>query len=435
MIEETTTNRNYPKPNTKNLLRDDVARLRNALDQIDADVHTIKQEQTQKSTVTDTIKNSLDQVKAKIESAPPVPALSSSDIAPNRFTLSWPQVMGATFYCLDVATDESFTTFVGDYENKKLTATSVSLTGLPDNTTYYCRIRSATLWVVSKSSTVLEVSTLDVEDKSHTFVYSGLIETWTVPAHVTSLTIEAWGAQGGFNNIGSVGAKGARMQGDFVVRPGDKLKILVGQQGPKMGNAIIHGNSYAIQCSGGGGGSFVVKEVEENGHLMNDGTRVEPLIVAAGGGGIGAENGAQDGVAGQTETSGSLDNRGNGQGGSDGNGGNSNSGGGGGGFLQGGSSKDIGGYPGASFLSGSGGGNSAMGTASGGFGGGGGCHEWRGSGGGGGGYSGGSGGYLVDGIYGGGGGGGSYNSGTNKITTETTRTGHGQVIFRWIGLV
>ena len=55
---------------------------------------------------------------------------------------------------------------------------------------------------------------------SETFLPVGSIETFTVPEGVTSITIEAWGAQGG----GSNGGKGARMKGDFTVTPGPELR-------------------------------------------------------------------------------------------------------------------------------------------------------------------------------------------------------------------
>lgn len=44
MIEKTTTNRNYPKPDINNSLQDDVAHIENAMDMIDTDIHGMKQE-------------------------------------------------------------------------------------------------------------------------------------------------------------------------------------------------------------------------------------------------------------------------------------------------------------------------------------------------------------------------------------------------------
>ncbi len=44
MIEKTTTNRNYPKPDINNSLQDDVANIENAMDMIDTDIHGMKLE-------------------------------------------------------------------------------------------------------------------------------------------------------------------------------------------------------------------------------------------------------------------------------------------------------------------------------------------------------------------------------------------------------
>ena len=97
---------------------------------------------------------------------------------------------------------------------------------------------------------------------TETFNYTGAVETWTVPAGVTSLTIKAEGAQGGSTPSSEPGGLGAVMTGTFTVTPGATLNILVGQQGG-MGSS-----------SNGGGGSFVT-DAGNN-----------PLIVAGGGGGI-----------------------------------------------------------------------------------------------------------------------------------------------------
>src|SRR6218665_3233039 len=97
---------------------------------------------------------------------------------------------------------------------------------------------------------------------TQTFNYTGTIENWTVPAGVTSITIEAKGAEGGYNTSSTTTAGlGASMKGDFTVVPGSTLKILVGQQPTNTAG------------NGGGGGTFVTD------------TSNNPLIVAGGGGG------------------------------------------------------------------------------------------------------------------------------------------------------
>ena len=65
---------------------------------------------------------------------------------------------------------------------------------------------------------------------SQTFNYTGSIQTFTVPAGVTSITMEARGAQGGSINVNCVasGGLGARMIGDVAVTPGEVISVLVG---------------------------------------------------------------------------------------------------------------------------------------------------------------------------------------------------------------
>ncbi|MEY4127313.1 MAG: hypothetical protein RL737_1502, partial [Bacteroidota bacterium] len=95
------------------------------------------------------------------------------------------------------------------------------------------------------------------------FNYTGTVQSYTVPAGVTTLTISASGAQGGGNTGGGLGAL---MSGDFTVTPGETIYIVVGQQGQLQ----IGGQSQ--NSSGGGGGSFVYRNANN-------------LLLAAGGGG------------------------------------------------------------------------------------------------------------------------------------------------------
>ena len=100
------------------------------------------------------------------------------------------------------------------------------------------------------------------------------IQEWLIPASGV-YRIEAWGASGGDggdlanggNDGDYSGGLGAKMSGDFLLSEGDKLHLLVGQQGL----------SYYNYNGSGGGGSFVAK-----GSLL---THTTPLLVAGGGGG------------------------------------------------------------------------------------------------------------------------------------------------------
>lgn len=240
---------------------------------------------------------------------------------------------------------------------------------------------------------------------------TGGIQTWTVPADGT-YRIEAFGGQGAANVNNVVGGKGARIRGDFALKAGQVLKILVGEMGAK---------STLYQCSGGGGGTFVA---------LSDNTL---LLAAGGGGGVGAA-GTSIGVGGTTVGDGTKDALGQGTGGTKGGGGLSgsiasvNGGGGGGGYSGDGTAKQTGsGYPGKAFLNGGQGGLSRLSYVSGGFGGGGGGQDGNTGGGGGGGYSGGSGGQYFNLLYAGGGGGGSYNTGTTPDAAAAVQSGDGKV--------
>ena len=52
---------------------------------------------------------------------------------------------------------------------------------------------------------------------STTFNFTGGMQTFTVPAGVTSVTIQAFGAQGGSNSMGVVGGQGGQATGTLAV--------------------------------------------------------------------------------------------------------------------------------------------------------------------------------------------------------------------------
>ena len=274
-----------------------------------------------------------------------------------------------------------------------------------------------------------------------TFDFSGAIVSFTVPACVTTVHIDAWGAEGGSGGsttVSTVPGRGARMSGDFAVAGGTSLSVLVGEKGE---NRPAPGGYNG----GGGGGSFVWQ------------TANQTLLIAAGGGGGGgglnntitAEHNGVDAVTTTTGTNGRGLTSG---GGTNGNGGTTpayspalsvNAAGGAGwlsngapGFSNAGCTPFAGG--GQRPLSGGAGGAAGYdGTTlgRGGFGGGGGAQGicGAGGGGGGGGYSGGGGGAsgTSGAAYKGGGGGGSYNGGTLQTNTPGARIGSGSVTITW----
>ena len=252
---------------------------------------------------------------------------------------------------------------------------------------------------------------------SKTFAYTGSIQTFTVGCGVTSLTIDAAGAQGGSQTYSSatVGALGADIKGTFTVTPGQVLTILVGGRGETPSNSLD---------GGGGGGSFV----------WNPSNTTAPLIAAGGGGGSGSCGTGTPGV-------GSATLGGSGSGGTCGSVNNGNgTGGGGAGWLSAGAGASSSGGCGAAAgaqtpLAGGAGGAPVNSdpwiNGTGGYGGGGGGGGNCGGGGGGGGYTGGDGGSnaILGGVQGQGG--LSYNAGTSQTNTAGVRSGDGQVVFTW----
>jgi len=240
-----------------------------------------------------------------------------------------------------------------------------------------------------------------------TFNYTGAQQIFVVPGGVTSVSIAAYGAEGGTNQndssiIGScrIGGKGGYATGNLSVSPGDTLFVYVGGRGYSGNDGGWNGGGISCTnkqtCSKGGGAS----DVRVGGITLND-----RVIVAGGGGGteysgcngFGGDGGGLTGGAGSEGTVSSK----NGQGGTQ-------SAGGAGGIHT---STQYNGMPGTLGVGGAGG-----------------IHPNGHSGSGGGGYYGG-GGSAVDAH---GGGGSSYIGGvTGGSTTAGVKLDHGQIIISY----
>uniref|UniRef100_UPI0026243364 glycine-rich protein n=1 Tax=uncultured Pontibacter sp. TaxID=453356 RepID=UPI0026243364 len=117
----------------------------------------------------------------------------------------------------------------------------------------------------------------------YTFNYTGSAVEWTVPAGVSSIRLEAWGAQGGsalMNGCTTTGGLGGYAKGELTVTPGQVLKIYVGGAGGAGNSGGFNGGgrggSDANTTSTGGGASDIRVGVAS----LND-----RILVAAGGGG------------------------------------------------------------------------------------------------------------------------------------------------------
>ena len=123
-----------------------------------------------------------------------------------------------------------------------------------------------------------------------TFNYTGGMQTYTVPAGVTSIQIECWGAQGGDSesctagpNPQEDGGLGGFAIGNLSVVPGEVLNIYVGGKpnngdlggGNELGG--FNGGGSGGQWAGAGGGA---SDVRQFGNAL-----INRVIVAGGGGG------------------------------------------------------------------------------------------------------------------------------------------------------
>ena len=277
------------------------------------------------------------------------------------------------------------------------------------------------------------------------FVYTGAVQSFTIPAGVTSITIDIAGASGGDGSNTYTGGLGARVQGTIAVNPGDVLDIYVGGQGANstvnvvtpsvaaFGHSLggIAGEAAQGQASpgGGGGGSTAIVD-----------TANQAILAEAGAGG-GGGGGAYD-SSGTAALNGSAGGNGGNAGAPIGNNGtsganyNANSTGGGGGSGATTTAGGNGGTAGtgntagiAGSAGGSNGGNGAS-TSN--------AYMAGGGGGGGGRYGGGGGGaggeqntspYYSSG--GGGGGGGSSYVPPNGTSTSGWQSGNGYVVISW----
>jgi hypothetical protein len=126
------------------------------------------------------------------------------------------------------------------------------------------------------------------------FAAVGYQQDWVVPAGVTSILVEVWGAQGEDNPF-RVGGKGGYATGTLATTPGQTLAVFVGTRAGFNGG----GNCYAPPEDGGmgGGGS----DVRQGGSAL-----ANRVIIAGGGGGSATfgSGGAGGGTTGNAGTAG-----------------------------------------------------------------------------------------------------------------------------------
>ncbi len=115
------------------------------------------------------------------------------------------------------------------------------------------------------------------------FNYTGTQQTWVVPAGVTSITVDAYGAQGGSNSPTNVNY-GGRVQADIPVTPGTTIYIYIGEKPNGVTGGWNGGGNGETGGQGGGGAT----DIRIGGTTLND-----RVIVAGGAGGAGFWSGQE----------------------------------------------------------------------------------------------------------------------------------------------
>ncbi len=135
-------------------------------------------------------------------------------------------------------------------------------------------------------SVVTTIATLVGTQTTMNFSATGSLQSFTVPAGVTQINIEAAGARGGrfeFPGGNVFGGLGAKVKSDFNVIPGQTLQIIVGEEGEFTGGLSNNGG-------GGGGASFVASGTTG----FSDFIPSNILVIAGGGGGAASNNAGDD---------------------------------------------------------------------------------------------------------------------------------------------
>ena len=200
---------------------------------------------------------------------PPAPTIghftaTPATIAPGgSSTLAWSGITGTPQAC-------TINEGVGP-----VTCADGSVVVSPSATTTY------TLTVAGLGGAVHALATVTIDATPHgtaTFSYTGFEQTWEVPAGVTQVTIEAFGAQGGAaaNLVGDPGGNGGAVTATISVTAGPLLAIFVGGAGGQGPAAGFNGGGDGGDGVVGGGGGGGASDVRQNGIRV---------VVAGGGGG------------------------------------------------------------------------------------------------------------------------------------------------------
>lgn len=181
-------------------------------------------------------------------------ALAPSNMEKNQFKANWQSIaIAPNSYVIDVSTAEDFVTFIPEYEDRTVSATSIIVTGLNPGTTYYYRVRSSNDGGYSDNSNAIEAITSP--DSPIATAGSDLSET--------SITA---------NWLAATGASEYQLD---VSTTGDFSSMLDGYD-----NLTIFGTSKTISGLEGGSTYFYRVRAKNASGISNNSESIETLTVA-----------------------------------------------------------------------------------------------------------------------------------------------------------
>jgi hypothetical protein len=156
-------------------------------------------------------------------------------------------------------------------------------------TTYYYRVTAVALSGTNEVEGPLsgQISAIPTYTAAKDISFANGIETFVVPAGVTTLKVEAWGGSGAasptYPGVGAAG-KGGKTEANLAVTPGETLNLFVGGAGTGATTNVGYngGGASSNPNSGAGGGATDVRQ---------GGTNLSNRVLVAGGGGGGGYSG------------------------------------------------------------------------------------------------------------------------------------------------
>lgn len=154
----------------------------------------------------------LAQLNVNITASPPsVPtANAATNVSSTSFTANWTAVSGATNYKLDVSTVSNFSSYVSGFQNRSVSGTSESVTGLNPNTTYYYRVRAQNSGGTSGNSGTITTQTAPAAPTAtspSSVTHQSFIANWNSVTGATSYRLDVSTVSnfasfvGGYNNL------------------------------------------------------------------------------------------------------------------------------------------------------------------------------------------------------------------------------------------